>query len=275
MREILAAARLDLAEVRRSRWLVFCVVVYALLAGALVLVGLRESTVLGFTGVGRVLLGFAHALVTVLPLLALTATGQVIGRARDDGSLELLLSHPIRRTSWLAGVTLARFAVLALPLCILTLAIGAYASLRGQPVPWAFVGHVLAISCSLLWVFVAIGIAISVFVRNQARAIVYVVVVWAAAVALLDVGLIGMLLRWHLEPRVVFTLAALDPVQDARLALLSDLQPDLGSLGPVGFYLSTHLGPSRLQALALAWPALLGAMAWTSAALWFRRSDVS
>ena len=97
--QALIAARLDLAEVRRSRWITFCVAVYAVLAGVLVLVGMRESTLLGFTGVGRVLLAFSHALVLVLPLLALTATGQLVGRARDDGSLELLLAQPLAR-SW-------------------------------------------------------------------------------------------------------------------------------------------------------------------------------
>ena len=73
LREITAVARLDLAEVLRSRWLVFCAVVYALLAGGFVLVGMNESTLMGFTGMGRVLLSFSHALLLLLPLLALTA----------------------------------------------------------------------------------------------------------------------------------------------------------------------------------------------------------
>ena len=170
-REVAAAARLDLAEVLRSRWIVFCAAVYAVLAGVLVLVGMRESTVLGFTGMGRVLLTFSHALVLVLPLLALTATGQVVGRARDDGSLELLLSQPIRRGAWLAGVTLVRLAVLIVPLVVLVIGIGLYGQARGQVIPWGFVWRVLFISSALLWAFVGIGIAISVLVRNQARAI--------------------------------------------------------------------------------------------------------
>jgi len=66
-----AAARLDLAEVLRSRWVWFCVAVYAVLAGVLMTVGVRESSVLGFTGSGRILLSFSHALILVLPLIAL------------------------------------------------------------------------------------------------------------------------------------------------------------------------------------------------------------
>jgi ABC-2 type transport system permease protein len=274
-RQTLAAARLDLAEVLRSRWILFCAGVYVVLAGVLVLVGMRESTLLGFTGMGRVLLAFSHALVIVLPLLALTATGQVVGRARDDGSLELLLSQPFRRSAWLLGVTVTRFAVLIAPLAAIVVAMGLYGQARGQVIPWGFVGRILLVSASLLWAFVGIGLAISVGVRNQARAITYVVLTWGLAVALLDIGLVGMMLRWRLDAHAVFSLAALNPVQDARLALLSGLDHDLGTLGPVGFYMTTRIGDSGMYALGVVWPALLGTLAWISALVGFRRGDIT
>ena len=47
LRSYLAVAQLDLAEVLRSRWLLFCIVVYAVLAAVFLLVGMRESTVFG------------------------------------------------------------------------------------------------------------------------------------------------------------------------------------------------------------------------------------
>jgi ABC-type transport system involved in multi-copper enzyme maturation permease subunit len=273
--QALIAARLDLAEVRRSRWITFCVAVYAVLAGVLVLVGMRESTLLGFTGVGRVLLAFSHALVLVLPLLALTATGQLVGRARDDGSLELLLAQPLARSAWLLGVTATRIAVLVLPLVLVMLGLAGYGQLAGQVVPWPFVGRVIAVSAGLLWCFVGIGIAISVLVRNQARAVTYVILTWALTVALLDAGLVGLMLTWRLDARAVFTLAALNPAQDARLAILSSLEPDLGTLGPVGFYLATRIGSGALAVLGVGWPVLLGTLSWLAALRAFRRRDVT
>ena len=80
MRGVLAVVRLDLAEVLRSRWLLFCGGLYAILACSFMLIGMRESSILGFTGMGRVLTSFCHALLLVLPLLALTGTGQVVVR---------------------------------------------------------------------------------------------------------------------------------------------------------------------------------------------------
>ena len=81
--QLAAAARLDLAEVLRSRWIWFCVATYAVLAGVLVTVGARASTIVGFTGTSRALLAFTHAVLLILPLLALIA---LVAYRRKDGA---------------------------------------------------------------------------------------------------------------------------------------------------------------------------------------------
>lgn len=273
--QVLAAARLDLAEVRRSRWIVFCAGAYLVLAAVFVLVGLRESTVLGFTGMGRVLLSVCHALLLLLPLLALTMFAPVVGRARDEGTLELLFSQPLSRAAWFVGVSLTRYLVLIAPLAFLLVGLGVYGEVvLGQPLPWAFVIRSLVIAAALLAAFSGIGILISTLARNPGRVTTYVVLAWALGVALLDFGLIGVLLRWRLDAQAVFTLAALNPVQDARMALLSGLEPDLATLGPVGFYLAHRVGPAALYALGVVWPAAVGVGTWTCAYLAFRRGDL-
>ena len=92
--------------------------------------------------------------------------------------------------------------------------------------------------------------------------------------ALLDLGIIGLLLQWKLEPRAVFVLAALNPVEDARLALLSGIEPSLATLGPVGFFLVHRLGGAAMFAIGVLWPVAVGTGAWLWALLRFRRGDV-
>lgn len=274
-RELLAAIRLDVADVLRSRWLLFSAAIYAVLAGVFVLVGLRESTVLGFTGMGRVVLSLTHALLLLLPLLALTSTGQVINRARDDGTLELLFTHPLRRSAWFIGVSLVRLVMLIVPLALLLLGLSLYGQVvMHQQVPWGFVWRSVAICSALLLAFAGVGIAISTLVRHPARATVAIILAWALGIALLDFGLIGMMLRWRLNPHAVFLLASMNPVQCARMALLSGLSPDLATLGPVGFYLSTRVGGDKLFLLGVGWPLALGAGMWLWALARFRRGDL-
>lgn len=270
-----ASVRLDLAEVLRSRWLIFAGTVYAVVVAMFVVVGTRESTVFGFTGMGRVLLSFAHALVVVLPLLALTATGQVVGRARDDGTLELLLGHGVDRAAYLSGVALVRLGVLLVPLALLVVGSSILARVAWhQAIPWMVVGRSLLTCGALLLAFTGLGMAVSAFVREPARGIVFVLILWALGVALLDFGVIGAMLRFHISPRLVFILAALNPVETARLGLLSGVTPDLASLGQVGFYLSTRVGPAGLFAAGLVWPALVGVASFGAALSRFRHADV-
>lgn len=272
---VAALARLDLAEVFRSRWLAFSVTLYAVLAGIFVLVGLRESTVLGFTGTGRVLLSVSHVLVLLLPLLALVATGQLVNRAREDGSLELLFSHPFARHEYFLALTAVRYAVIFLPFAALMLVTALLGRLLlANPVPWLVLGRSLAVCGALIWAFTGVGLAISVVVRQPARAVLVLLGVWVLGAALLDFGLIGLMLRFRLHAPTVIALAALNPVEAARLALLSSAEPTLAILGPVGFYLTHRLGPTWVTVLGVASPVTLGTLAWLVALRRFVRGDL-
>lgn len=274
-KEVFAVSRLELAEVLRSRWMIFSVLTYGVLGAGFVFIGMRESMVVGFSGMGRALLSAVHALLLLLPLLALTATGQVINRAREDGTLELLFTHPVRRRSYFLAVTLTRYLVLVLPLLLLMLVLGLIGRVVfGQEINWAFLFQSMNICAALVAAFVGLGIAVSTWVRNQARAVSWILLLWAGAVALVDFGLVGLMLQWKLNPQTVFLLASLNPVQAARMALLSGASSELTVLGPVGFYLANRIGPTWLYGLGVAWPWVVGGLSWAAASVSFRRADI-
>jgi ABC-2 type transport system permease protein len=271
-----ALFRLELAEALRSRWAVFTGVVYGLVFAGFVGLGLRESSVLGFTGLSRVVLSAANAVVLAIPLVALVATCQVIVKARQSGFFELMLSQPVRRADWFTSAVGSRFAVVAGPLLVLFVAaLGASALGAQQDAALGpAVARCLAVTLSLAWAFVGIGFWISSVARTPERATVLALLAWAAAAALHDFALIGTLLRWKLQPQVVFALAALNPVETARVAVLGGVDPELTVLGPVGFWLATSLGPNLTLAAGIAWPALLGAVALAFARRRLRASDL-
>ena len=274
-RDFLAVARLDWAEVRRSRWLLLCLLVYGLLCAGFVLVGLRESSILGFTGTGRVLLSLVHAMLLLLPLLALMATGPVVIASRLDGTLELLFSHPLDRTRYFLAITTVRYLSLLLPLvALLVLCSVLLRLILHQQIPWSFLGRSLLVSASLLLAFTGLGILISTTVRSQTRALIYMLLSFFVAVLLLDFGLIGLLLRLRLPAASIFLLSSCNPVQAARLALLSAVEPELSTLGPVGFYLANRLGPNVLLGLGLCWPALFGGLCLVASVRSFRSTDL-
>jgi len=265
--------RLELADALRSRWLAFTGAVYVVVFGAFVWLGLRESSVLGFTGLSRVVLNVSNAVVIVLPLVALVATSQTIVRARTTGFFELFLAQPCKRSDWFAAVLASRVTVIAGPLIALllvTLLAGAE-----EPALASLVARSALVAFALVWAFVGVGLYVSAAARTPERAIVYALLAWLGASALHDFALIGLLLKTRLAPSAVFVLAAMNPVEGARLAILTGIDPDLSVLGPVGFWLSNTLGPRWTLAVGVGWPVALGSACAWAAQRRLRSSDLA
>lgn len=252
--------KLEIADALRSRWMVLTTGIYGLVFFVFIWLGLRESSVLGFTGLSRVVLNVSSAVVLVVPLVALVATSQTIVRARQSGFFELWLSQPVRRADWFAGVVASRVVVVIGPLLVLlvgALVVGLVSGEKDAPlVPMVL--RSLAVTASLAWAFIGIGFWISARARTPERATVFALLAWVVGSALHDFALIGALLRWKLSPPFVFALAAANPVEAARIAILGGVDPDLSVLGPVGFWLANTLGPAATLAVGIGWPALLG-----------------
>jgi ABC-2 type transport system permease protein len=267
-------ARLELVEALRTRWALVAAVLDLCALGGFLWFGLRESSVLGFTGLSRVALNVASLLVIAMPLVALLATAQSIPRARSSGLFELFLSQPVRRTTWFDGLVTARAIVLVGPLffVLLCAVLGAIANRE-----IASIGPIvrsLLIAIALVWAFIGIGIYLSARAPTAERALVLALTVWVIASALHDFALIGLLLRFRLPPQIVFLLAALNPTELARVAILGASDPELAVLGPVGFWIANGLGARALFALGLGWPLLLGSFTLWRARRHFARADL-
>jgi ABC-2 type transport system permease protein len=269
-----AFLRLELADALRSRWLSFVALVYVSVFGAFVWLGLRESSVLGFTGLSRVVLNVSNAVVVVLPLVALVATTQTVVRSRTSGFFELFLSEPCRRSDWFRALLASRLIVIVGPLLVLLLGTLCAGLLLGEDGLSPLVLRSLLVTIALVWAFVGIGLLLSAYARTSERATVYALLTWLVTTALHDFGLIAVLLRMKLLPGVVFALAALNPAEAGRLALLSGIDPELSILGPVGFWIANTLGAKLTLAVGLGWPLLLGALAASAATRRLNRTDL-
>lgn len=254
-----AFLRLELADALRSRWVAFASVLYLGLAGAFVWLGLRESTVLGFTGLSRVLLNLANAVLVVFPLVVLIGTHAAVAHARVSGFCELMLAQPVKRSTWFWALLTSRLIVLVGPLVVL-LAGCFVAAAFVEPEPGLMVigFKSLAVCAALVFAFVGIGLLISALAKSTERAMIWALVVFVSTAALHDVLLITALLKTSLPPQVVFGLSALNPSEAARVGILASVDPELSVLGPVGFWLANSLGPVKALLLAVLYPLFLG-----------------
>jgi ABC-2 type transport system permease protein len=271
-----ALFRLEMADALRSRWVVFTAAVYGAVFAAFVWLGLRESTVMGFTGLSRVVLNVANAVVIAVPLVALVASSQTIVRARTSGFFELVLAQPCRRQDWFVAVVASRVVVVLGPLVVLLLATLGAGLVVGESdkALTPLVLRSLAVTAGLSWAFLGIGLLASAVAPTPERATVYALLAWLVGAALHDFALIGALLRFRLAPEAVFALAAANPVEAARVALLSGVDPELGVLGPVGFWLANSFGSKLTLLVGVGWPVVLGTLCMAAAARRLARADL-
>lgn len=267
--------RLDFAEALRSKWVAFACSLYLVLAAAFIWFGLRESSVLGFTGLSRVLLNLTNAAVIACPLLVLLGTHAAIARARSGGFCELMLVQPIKRATWFLALLGSRLLLLAGPFFVLLVAC-AVSSLLLEPEPgmFAVAARSLAICVALIFCFVGLGLLVSAVSQTTERALVVALLLFVVVSALHDVLLISVLLRTALPPELVFALAALNPSEAARVGILASADPELAVLGPVGFWLANSLGSAKAIALAIVWPLVLGGVAAFAALRATERADL-
>lgn len=253
-------------------WLVS--LTYIAFLAIFILAGNKESAVLGFTGMNRIIFSWSHALVFFLPLLALVASVTIIIQYRENGGLEFFLSQPISRNQFFLALTCARLLSLLLPLSILLLIVETIGIFLETGFQTDYGIKFFLISSSLLWCFLSLGLYISEKSRSQVRAIVLMILVWMLAVVLLDILLIGMVIKFSPHSAILFFLTELNPVQAARLAMLIELDSSLSTLGPSGFFIANLIGPSPIFLIGFFWPLGLGILFWVMAKRNFEMNDL-
>lgn len=273
--QLIILSRQELLEVTRSRLPVFSFSLYLVFFILFFFVAQNESSMLRFTGMNRVLFSLFHGLLFFLPLLALISTSTSVNQSRENGTLEFMFSHPISKPLFLTSTLLVRYLVLILPL--IGLSFGAWIFgilLFGESIKVSFFLKMILISSTLIWAFSTIGLFISVSLRHQARALLAMLFIWMGSICLIDLGLIGLLLKWSFPPHLVFFLASLNPLEMSRMALLSSMDAELSVLGPVGFYVANEFSPAVLLLAALGYPVFLGGFFWFLAQRKFLKKDI-
>jgi ABC-2 type transport system permease protein len=267
-------ARLELGIVLRARWLVVSTALAALGVLFFLALATRESTILQFTGFGRVVQGVGTAALLVLPLLAVLATAQSVTAARSQGALEWILSHPVSRGACFRALLLPRFTAVLAPVLASVVVLAVVAAIAREPLAPTLLLRFLALLTGQAICFTTLGFLVSIYSSSSEQALLRALVVWFSGVALLDFALIGLLLRFQLPPGVLFWISALNPVQAGRLGLLGGSDPQLGVLGPVGTYIATTLGPSGTLVYAIGWPLVVALIAALVGWRRFSRADV-
>lgn len=238
----------ELREAMRGRWFVLASSSFLVLSLGLSLLGLAGSQRSGLAGFDRTTASLLNLALVFVPLLTLFVGALGIAGELEDGSLAMLVAQPVTRDEVFTGKFLGSLA--AVWAALLTgfgttgVVVGVYAG--GNVTAFlSLLGLLMVYSASTL----AMGTLLSVTLRSRVRAIGAAFAAWLLFVYVSDLGSIGLVIARGLTPAQLFTLALLNPVQQARVAGTLVLTDRLEVIGPVGIFALDHFGATGVAVL--------------------------
>lgn len=270
----LSILKLDLFQTLRTKgfWL------YSLLFGGFVaymfMSGITESQIIGFVGLGRLLVTFMQVCIVIIPIYVLITVVRSIVGDKESNVMEYMLSLPVSFNSFFWGKLFAKFIVIYTPLLlslILSIVWGAFLSLK---VPWEFFWLYSGLLAAMVFCFLGIGMFISVYTRSQELAVSTAFVIWLVLVAFIDLLLMGMMLKLRVNPDLVINLGMINPLQVFRVGVLVLFDPKLTTMGPAAYYILDTVNRGVFIAFAILYPTLLGYLFALFGARRFRNNDV-
>jgi len=266
--------RLELTESLRSRWFHFYSVVLIGLMLLLILTGVSESRVLGFTGLSRLLVTYIQIAMAVLPLFIIVVTARSMVGDREAGNLEYMLAFPVSLSAWFWGRFFARLVLILTPVIIALAIAAAYGAVKGHEIPWNHVLLYAGLVAALSTCFLGLGFLLSTISRSTEVALGASMVIWLLLVALLDLLLLSIMIRSQFPPEYVVGIALANPLQSFRTASMILFDPQLILLGPASYVILDAFGVVGYVVWAMVYPTILGLL-FAALGYWrFRKTDL-
>lgn len=262
---VLVLARKELRDSVRDRWFWLYAAGFALVAAALVFLGLSNQGVATYGGFGRAAASLVTLAQLIVPLMGLTLGARTVASGRERGTLRFLLSLPVNRTEAFLGM----FAGTALALAVAVAAgfglagvLGFFGSASWDPMALAWIA---LLAWLLALAMLSVGMLVSVMSRRASAALGLSLFVWLVLTFLGDLGIMGTAAATRLPVNALFASVVVNPVEAFRLASMITLHGSLDVLGPAGSYAVDTFGDGLLWVVVGAmvlWTAVPVLVAW-------------
>ena len=274
MNDFYLAVKTDVFESIRSKWFIAYSLIFGGIIVLLLIFGLTESRIMGFTGLSRLLVTYIQLSMAILPIFILITTVRSVAGDREAGIFEYLLSLPISLFGWFWGKMIGRFIVVFLPVIIAILFAFAWGSIKGAFIPWQLFFAYSALLFALIWCFLGMAMLISTLTRSTDVAQGSAFFLWLFLLLLLDLMLLGFIIKQQVEPTIIITIALLNPLQVFRTAAMLLFDPQLSVLGATAFYILDIFGRTTYLIWAFLYPILLGSLTATAGFYVFKKGDL-
>lgn len=274
MKNLYLIFKTDINESLRSKWFL----VYSLIFGGIIalffITGITESRIQGFSGLSRLLLIFIEICIVIIPIFILINTVRTIAGERDSNILEYMLSFPISLKEYFFGKFLGKLFTVTLPIIgALVLAL-VWSLFKSVDIPWAIFFYYIGLIIAINICFLGISFLVSSLVKSQDIALGVAFFVWLLLLALIDLLLIGFLIKTTANPDLIYAIALSNPLQVFRIGAIALFDPDLSVIGPASYFILDEFGKNFIALYCIIYPAILGIIFAILGYTIFKRKDL-
>ncbi len=264
----------ELRQSLRSTWFW----VYSLLFGGFVAVmfalGITESQIIGFVGLGRLMVTFMQVSMVILPIYVLITTVRSVVGDRETHVMEYILSLPLSFRSYFWAKLTSRFFEVFVPVFLALLGAALWGSVSRINVPWDMFGLYSSLLAVMVFSFLGIGMYVSAIASSQNMGVSTVFIIWLVLVAFLDLILMGAMLKFRLDPEIVIGVGMINPLQVFRTATLALFDPKLTVMGAASYYILDTVSREIFIAFAVVYPLAIGFLFSMLGSRYFRKKDI-
>lgn len=266
--------KLDFNATFRSRWFwVYAVLVIASMGGIFA-TGISDSRVAGFTGLTRPLLIFIQGCNLVLPIFVLVSTVRTLVKEKESNIFEYELSFPISLGEYYFSKFLSRIVILCSPLLTAMVLSAVFCSVLGGSIPINIILLYSGLLLASTFFYVSLSFFISSLVRTQEVGLGVSLFIWLLLVALLDVALLGLLIKALVPEETIYTLVLLNPVQLFKIAAICLFDPVLSVIGPASYFILDKFGTSTFLSYTFLYLFGLGTVFLLVGFVFFSKRDL-
>ncbi len=262
-KEFRSILKLDLYQTLRTKgfW------IYSILFGGFVaflfMSGITETQIIGFVGLGRLMVTFMQVCMVIIPIYVLITVVRSIVGDKESNVMEYMLSMPVSLSEFYWGKFIAKFILTFIPLFVSLFGAVIWGTITSLDVPWDMFFLYSGLLAAMVFCFLGMGMLISVYARSQDFAVSFAFVLWLILVAFIDLLLMGMMLKFRMDPNWVIGLGMLNPLQVFRVGVLVLFDPKLTVMGPAAYFILDTVNRGVFIVFSVLYPTLLGfILAW-------------
>lgn len=274
MGNFLTVCRLEIQGALRSKWFWSYAIVLLAAIALIFASGISDSRVSGFTGLSRVLLIFIQACNLILPVFILVSTVRTLVKEKENSVFEYLLSFPVTLPEYYFAKFAARVCILSVPLIAAMALAALLCLLKSKSIPFEVIALYTGLLLGVTYFYVSLSFLISSVVKSQETGLGAALLIWLLFTALLDVALLGLLIKALVPENVIYALALCNPAQLFKIAAISLFDPVLSVIGPAAFFILDMFGRAGFLLYTFAMFMLCGTLMLLAGYFVFSRKDM-